>query len=76
MNYLLEALCKKLEGDIAMAYANIKAYERNVVGIGEHPDIIAALDEQVTLYTDALEKWNTVNNEFDIDPTQEDWDAR
>ena len=40
MNYLLEALCKKLEGEIAMAYANIKAYERNVVGIGEHPEIV------------------------------------
>ena len=51
-------------------------YLTSPVGIGEHPDIIAALDEQVTLYTDALEKWNTVNNEFDIDPTQEDWDAR
>ena len=30
MNYLLEALSKKLEGDIAIAHANIKAYERNV----------------------------------------------
>ena len=39
MNYLLEALSKKLEGDIAIAHANIKAYERNVVGIGEHPEI-------------------------------------
>ena len=29
MNYLLEALCKKLEGEIAMAHANIKTYERN-----------------------------------------------
>jgi len=46
------------------------------VGIGEHPDIIAALDEQITLYTDANEKWNIVNDEFDRDPTQEDWDAR
>ena len=33
MNYLLEALCKKLEGEMAVAHANVKAYERNVVGI-------------------------------------------
>ena len=29
MNYLLEALIKKLEGEVAMAKANIKVYEVN-----------------------------------------------
>ena len=27
MNYLLDALCKKLEGEIAVAHANIKTYD-------------------------------------------------
>ena len=73
---LVAALLAKYKGQMLEAQANIEVYLTSPVGIGEHPDIIAALDEQVTLYTDALEKWNTVNNEFDIDPTQEDWDAR
>ena len=34
MNFLLQALVKKLEGEIEVAKANIKVYERNPVGIG------------------------------------------
>ena len=33
MNVLLEALCTKLEGDIAVAKANIKVYTKNSAGI-------------------------------------------
>ena len=73
---LVDALLAKYKGQMLEAQANIEVYLTNPVGIGEHPDIIAALDEQITLYTDANEKWNTVNDEFDIDSPQEDWDAR
>ena len=44
MNYLLEALIKKLEGEVAMAKANIKVYETNPAGIGEHPDVVQAIE--------------------------------
>ena len=64
MNYLLEALCKKLEGDIAMAYANIKAYERNVVGIGEHPEIVQAIEMEVEKLATAEDKLNTLKKHF------------
>ena len=64
MNYLLEALCKKLEGDIAMAYANIKAYERNVVGIGEHPEIIQAIEMELEKLATAEDKLNTLKKHF------------
>lgn len=73
---LIDALLAKYKGEMLEAQANIEVYLSNPVGIGEHPDIIAALDEQITLYTDANEKWNVVNDEFDKDPIQEDWDAR
>tara|TARA_B100001769_G_scaffold134133_1_gene104967 strand:- start:499 stop:735 length:237 start_codon:yes stop_codon:yes gene_type:complete len=73
---LIDALLAKYKGQMLEAQANIEVYLTSPVGIGEHPDIIAALDEQITLYTDANEKWNTVNDEFDIDSPQEDWDAR
>ena len=43
MNYLLEALCKKLEGEIEVAKANVKVYQINSAGIGEHPDIVEAV---------------------------------
>jgi hypothetical protein len=47
MSLLIEALRRKYEGDIACAKANIHVYIHNPVGIGEHPDIVAALDEEV-----------------------------
>ena len=64
MNYLLEALCKKLEGDIAMAYANIKAYERNVVGIGEHPEIVQAIEMELEKLATAEDKLNMLKKHF------------
>ena len=64
MNYLLEALSKKLEGDIAMAYANIKAYERNVVGIGEHPEIVQAIEMELEKLATAQDKLNTLKKHF------------
>ena len=64
MNYLIEALCKKLEGDIAMAYANIKAYERNVVGIGEHPEIVQAIEMELEKLATAEDKLSTLKKHF------------
>ena len=47
MNYLIEALVKKLEGEIAVATANIDVYCKNAAGIGEHPDIVEAIETQI-----------------------------
>ena len=39
-NILLTALAKKLEGDVAIAKANIQVYQNQSVGIGEHLSLI------------------------------------
>ena len=41
---LLQALKKKLEGDVAVAKANIMIYKEKSVGIGEHPEIVQAIE--------------------------------
>lgn len=64
MNYLLDALCKKLEGDIAMALANIKTYERSVVGIGEHPEIVQAIEMEVVKLAEAEDKLEAIKRHF------------
>ena len=64
MNYLLEALSKKLEGDIAIAHANIKAYERNVVGIGEHPENVQAIELELEKLATAQDKLDTLKKYF------------
>ena len=64
MNYLLEALCKKLEGDIAVSFANIKAYERQVVGIGEHPEIVQAIETEIEKLAHAEDKLEAIRKHF------------
>ena len=54
----------KYEGEIAEANANIQVYLANPVGIGEHPDIISAMDTQIEKMAHAEEKLLAVKNHF------------
>ena len=58
---LLQALQKKLEGDLAVAKANISVYKNHSVGIGEHPDIVQAIEKEVATAAEAQDKLNMVN---------------
>ena len=51
-----DALEKKYIGVIAECNANIEIYMRNSVGIGEHPDILLAIDQQLALMAEAEDK--------------------
>ena len=53
---LREALKMRYQGEVAAAKANISVYMKHPVGIGEHSDLIAAIDEQLNLLTAAEEK--------------------
>jgi|TARA_B100001939_G_scaffold12656_1_gene10983 uncharacterized protein (DUF362 family) len=64
MNYLLDALCKKLEGEIAIYKANILTYQRNSVGIGEHPEIVEAIELQVAKLAEAEDKLGAIKRHF------------
>lgn len=61
---LLEALVKKLEGDIAIAQANIEVYKSNAAGIGEHPDIVEAMETQIAKIAEADDKIETIRKYF------------
>ena len=50
---LYEALEAKYAGEIAEAKANVEVYLSNPVGIGEHPDIVGALDSQMERIAEA-----------------------
>ena len=66
---LLDALSKKYEGDIAIAQANIKVYMANPAGIGEHPEVVQAIDMEVEKLANADEKLQTIKNLFGEDST-------
>ena len=61
---LREALILKYEGEIAEAKANIQVYMTNPVGIGEHPDVVQAIDSQIEKLSNADEKLLTVRKHF------------
>ena len=63
MNQVIrDALKAKYTGELAEANANIKIYLRNPMGIGEHSDIISAVNEQVEKAVNAQEKLDYVNS--------------
>ena len=64
MNYLLQALIAKLEGEIEVAIANITVYEKNPAGIGEHPDVVEAVETQIEKIAQADEKIATIEKFF------------
>jgi len=59
---LLRALEKKYEGDIAVHTANNQVYQSRPAGIGEHPEIVQALDLEVAKLADAQDKLEAVKN--------------
>ena len=61
---LREALILKYEGEIAAAKANIQVYLHQSVGIGEHTDIVGALDIEVEKMAHAEEKLLCVKTHF------------
>jgi len=61
---LREALILKYQGEVASAKANITIYMNNSVGIGEHSDLVGAIDEQLDKLTTAEEKLQAVEKHF------------
>ena len=51
---LIAALKAHAQGEIAMHKANIEVYLRNPVGIGEHPDLTQAMQEEL----DKIARWD------------------
>jgi len=62
---LKDALILKYQGEIAAAKANIKVYLINPVGIGEHPDLISAIDVEMEKAAEADDKLTFLENQLD-----------
>ena len=61
---MIEALRKKYEAEVAAAKVNIEVYLTNPVGIGEHPDLVSAVDFELTKLAAAEEKLTTLANHW------------
>ena len=61
---MINALRKKYEAEIAAAKANIDVYNKNPAGIGEHPDLVQAVDTEMVKLADAEDKLETLNKHY------------
>lgn len=62
--YILDALKDKLKGELAVAKANVRVYLNNPVGIGEHPEVVQAIESQIEVIATAQEKLDIINKHF------------
>ena len=61
---MLDALLADAQGNIAKAKANVEVYLHNPVGIGEHPDVLAAIQEQLDIIAHNDERIEVIQNHF------------
>ena len=61
---ILEGLLATSEGNIAKAKANIEVYLHNPAGIGEHPDVLGAIQEQLDIIAHEEERMEVIEKHF------------
>ncbi len=61
---MLNALRDNAVGNIEKAKVNIEIYLHNPVGIGEHPDVLAAIQEQLDIIAHEEERIEVLDKHF------------
>ena len=62
---MLEALKALAIGNIKKAKMNVEIYLKNPVGIGEHPDVLAAVQDQIDLIAKEEERLEVIKRYFE-----------
>ena len=57
-----EALIKKLEGDIAVAEADLKTFLASPIGVAEHIDYVLTAEKKVEILAHAKDKLEAITN--------------
>ena len=60
----LDALRADAEGKIQKARVNVEVYLHNPVGIGEHPDVLSAIQDQLDVIAEQEERIQVLNHHF------------
>ena len=61
---IIIALRSEAEGAIQKARMNVEVYLHNPVGIGEHPDVLAAIQEQLDVIAEHEERLAVIEKHF------------
>ena len=62
---MLEALKALAIGNIKKAKMNVEVYLKNPVGIGEHPDVLGAIQDQIDLIAKEEERLEVIEKYFE-----------
>ena len=62
---IINALIAHAHGDIAKHKANVEVYLTNPVGIGEHPDVLGAIQDQIDVIAKEQERIDIIEKYFD-----------
>lgn len=63
---ILDALEADARGSIETARMNVEVYLHNPVGIGEHPNVMAAIQEQLDVIAEQAERIDVLNKYFEV----------
>ena len=63
----IEALLDEARGEVSKAKANTEIYLHNPVGIGEHSDVLGAIQDQIDIIAKAEERISVIKKHFLID---------
>ena len=61
---ILEGLVQNAKGEILKAKANVEVYLNNPAGIGEHPDVLAAIQTELDKICTNEERIDIINKHF------------
>ena len=71
---IINALIAESEGKLDKARMNAEIYLHNPVGIGEHPDVLAAVQDQLDIIAHEEERIQVLNKHFS-EHKHEEWTA-
>ena len=64
---MIDALKAGAIGNIKRAKMNVEVYFRSPVGIGEHPDIMSAIQDQIDVIAKEQERLDILEKYYDED---------
>jgi|TARA_B100001996_G_scaffold344119_1_gene299681 hypothetical protein len=65
---LIKALLAHAQGDIAKHRANVEVYLTNPVGIGEHSNVLEAIEEELNMMAKYQDQIDIINKYFKQKP--------
>jgi hypothetical protein len=65
-NKILAAVKSHAQGHIDKHLANIEVYLNNPVGVGEHPDILEAIEQELKIVAEYQDQLDIIDKYFSI----------